>query len=130
MAKISSVDYEKCDMESIKKEVSEAIENGKQLHMGIYGKEGSEVRFIDPNTNKIRYLYTNGGHAMTITGMNEEGLIVATWGKRILIPFKDLEEHKDFNILQLNIFGRAEEEERKRKLVYEFLHAGDNIDWS
>lgn len=125
--------FNECDIKYVKEEVSKAMRQGKSIHMEIFGEEGKTVRFIDPDTNTTycNWNENRGGHAITITGMNEEGFIIATWGKRILIPFKDLEGYKEYGIstVRMTDLTDKDREMMSKSLAYQFTHAEEYSEW-
>ena len=43
----------------------------------------------------------NGGHIMTVTGINEYGIIVDSWGQRLFVSYKDMIEIKGFTTIEI-----------------------------
>lgn len=81
------------DINQIKNTVNELMTSGKNVSLGIY-KTDKNIRFIDTNTKQVYYSTFNwnegAGHAVFVTGVTDEGFIVSSWGKELLIPFSDL----------------------------------------
>lgn len=68
------------------------------VELGVYADEkkklfGSKVANPFPFFNPDGSLFENmedGGHAVCVTGVSEDGLYVASWGKKLFIPFEAL----------------------------------------
>ena len=89
-------------IKKIANHVSEQIEKGNSISMGIYTKKGDKnaIRFI-PIDGSSNYCTTQtwnegSGHSVIVTGVNSEGFVVATWGGRYLIPYEDLQRKGRF----------------------------------
>ena len=97
----------KKEMNRIKKTAREEIDKGKQLSLGIYVTQGKPIRMIDYDTKTIIETTDTwgegGGHALKITGMNNEGFIVSTWGMKALVPFEDLKNAGSFTVMSSEI---------------------------
>lgn len=92
-------DPEEC-IEYIKKQVKESLENGENLFMDALGDEKNIFIYRDINKGKILARLNRDGHATTITGINDDGIIVSTWGKKALIRFEDLVASQQFEIIK------------------------------
>ena len=75
--------------QKIKEEIETRINNGESLSMGIFPKNGGSIKFTNLN-NINEDLAVNGGHWIKITGVNEQGIIVSSWGRKCLISYEDL----------------------------------------
>jgi len=78
------------------------MQNDYELQLYVSATENASIRFIDMDANQV-YLSTSnwkegGAHAVKITGMISEGFIVSSWGKRLVIPFVDLQQSGAFTI--------------------------------
>lgn len=81
--------------------VKNSINDGKSVQLNIFSK-GNEIRMINKNpafSCTTRSWGEGGGHAIFITGMNNQGFIVSSWGREYLIPFSDLQNGGYFNIM-------------------------------
>lgn len=87
--------------------VQNEMSKGTALSMGISVSKSGKIRFIDTDTRELITTTwkwnENGGHAVHITGIEEDGFIVSTWGRRCLIPFEDLIKAGNFEITYSNI---------------------------
>ena len=80
------------DIENIKSSVAQEILKGKQIQLGIY-ERGGEIRMQNLNggfNQSTRTWNEGGGHAVFVTGADESGFIVSSWGEKFRIPFEDL----------------------------------------
>ena len=81
--------------------VKNSINDGKSVQLNIFSK-GNEIRMINKNpafSCTTKSWGEGGGHAIFITGMNNQGFIVSSWGREYLIPFSDLQNGGYFNIM-------------------------------
>jgi len=74
----------------------------------IEGVKIYNINMKDPNKvdiDKMEPFQTiDGGHVMTITGTTDKGFIVDSWGKRMLIPYDELDgEHGEYTIDTIKI---------------------------
>lgn len=94
--------YTEKQMQKIKDNAYFCMQNGEELQCSIVATENAEIRLIDMETNQT-YISTKNwgegsGHAVKITGMAQDGFIVSSWGKRLLIPYSDLQKSGAFTI--------------------------------
>lgn len=115
-------------MQYIKNKVTEHFENGDEVSLYI-ANSSSVIGFIDPNTGRVYHstLYWKEptGHVVKVTGMTDIGFIVSTWGKRCLVPFKDLQNSGAFamyftKIKTVNFKTRFKARTPELKLYYDF----------
>lgn len=81
-------------MNKLIKRVTTGITSGYEYSLGIYAG-AKEIRLISTNQSKYNSTSTfnwseGGGHAVFVTGINESGFIVSSWGEEYIIPFEDL----------------------------------------
>ena len=87
-------------MKEIVETVLKEMNSGKQISMYITSTQG-KIRFIDDNANIVMSTDTwaeAGAHAVYVTGINEIGFIVSSWGEKFIIPFEDLINTGGFSI--------------------------------
>ena len=99
--------YMSLSPEDIKSKIATAMQEGKQTSLAVWTTKNAEFRFIDEN-NTV-YCTTNtwkegGGHAVFVTGLNNNGVIVSSWGEKLLIPFEDFYNNR-YNITYTSIGG-------------------------
>ena len=75
--------------EIIKSIVKRRLDNGESLSMGVSPLNGTTIGFTDVNNPNIT-INVAGSHFVKITGVNDEGIIVSSWGKKCIIKFEDL----------------------------------------
>lgn len=89
-------------------ELGKYIQLGCDVSMGYFYEPGS----VDANTvihmiSCAPHLYDDmstadwdegGGHSVAVTGYNNEGFYVSSWGRKYLIPFRDLVNGGNFEI--------------------------------
>lgn len=105
-------------MQNIANQIQKDIrENTTQYSLGIY-KGKQEIRMIP--LGNAPYVTTNtwgegeGGHAVTVTSVTNDGFVVSSWGERYLIPYIDLQNKGEFSIRELKIFPLQKEEKVSR----------------
>lgn len=75
--------------------IKNSVENGKNVAFTIYGPKDSSqtVDFIplERQSHKTTtYNWEGGGHAVFVTGVNKDGIIVSSWGGKYLLPHSQL----------------------------------------
>lgn len=74
--------------------VATGISNGNVYSLGIYtGLKEIHLLSTDPSSYGSASTFNwneGGGHAVFVTGINEQGFIVSSWGEKYIIPFTDL----------------------------------------
>ncbi len=76
----------------IKNIVENSLQNGNGIGVGIYASEEKPTIF---NTINEPYHYVlDGAHAVTVTDVVEEGIVVSSWGKRFIITYDELKKNK------------------------------------
>ena len=91
----------------IKSKIANAMQDGKEISLVVCQTENAAFRFIDEN-NSV-YQTTNswgegGAHAVYVTGLNNNGVIVSSWGQKLLIPFEDFNNNR-YTITYTSIGG-------------------------
>lgn len=96
--------------------MQEAFGNGKSVNLRSARKRvgdellESTIKLYDENGNVAvnahvpgskRSALEGGNHIMTVTGMNEYGIMVDSWGKRYFITYQDLIENKGFSNIEI-----------------------------
>ena len=85
--------------EQLQKKIIQALQEGKEIDLGIYTKPISKelrtpsFRMYQEGKYK-RPVYTtrtwnSEGHAVYVVGANDFGIIVSSWGKKLVIPYED-----------------------------------------
>ncbi len=97
------------EIDNIKTAIVRAIQEGKQVTLGVYRTKGSEYKFLDENGVKRESTvdWSEGdGHAVYVTGVTDNGVVVSTWGKRRIIPFSDfINNEYSINFVEMAIDG-------------------------
>lgn len=99
---------EKVCMALIKQKVKDDLEKGNQVDLGVRST-GNSIRYIDMDTNEVISTtqdWDGTAHTTCITGVNDKGFIVSTWGKRCLVPFEDLENGGAFRIFSSKLLKK------------------------
>lgn len=81
--------------------VNESIKEGKAIQLNIFSN-GTEIRMLNYNSNlntTTKKWGEGNGHAVFVTGVDNNGFVVSSWGREYLIPFQDLKNGGDFNIM-------------------------------
>lgn len=97
--------YNDYQFEKLKQELTKYVVDGYTLSMDYfylpkYNDKIIRMKNIDGRGRD----YTTAdwlegfGHSVTITGMNNEGFIISSWGAKYVIPFDDLKNGGRFNI--------------------------------
>lgn len=94
--------YTNKKMNEIIKNANKYMNDGYELHLAIYDTANARIRLINTeNSNEV--IATNdwgegGGHSVKITAIASDGFIVSSWGKRMFIPYEDLQNSGAFTI--------------------------------
>lgn len=94
--------YTNKKMNEIIKNANKYMNDGYELHLAIYDTANARIRLINTeNPNEV--IATNdweegGGHSVKITAIASDGFIVSSWGKRMFIPYEDLQNSGAFTI--------------------------------
>lgn len=70
--------------------IDTAIEEGATVILSVGGKES--VTLIDMDTNEVRD-FKDTGHSVTVFGRNEEGILVSSYGREMLLPYGDIRNY-------------------------------------
>lgn len=121
LKEVDNFNFNKENMDKLKEDVSNKLKEGKQVSMYVarinkrvqeyyYKTRGiklkqKEIRFIKNRSDVISTgNWSEGGaHAVYITGLNDKGFIVSTWGDRRLVPYEDLQDGGRFAIFSSNL---------------------------
>ena len=81
------------ELDDLKAMLNTAVDNDVEISLGIYKKPGHVFNFYNASTRKL-YINTNnwnegGAHAVYVTEVLDDGVIVSSWGKKLFIPFTD-----------------------------------------
>ena len=81
-------------MANVINRVINGINSGRVYSLGVYSY-GSPINFYSLDINSHKSISTSNwhegaGHSIFITGVNEEGFIVSSWGQKYLISYTDL----------------------------------------
>ena len=84
------------DTNSLKERVDAALSNNQNVGMTIWQPKHTEHitlhNMTDGGTDASTAQWNEGaGHAIFVTGTNDQGIIVSSWGKKYCIYWKDLE---------------------------------------
>ena len=76
----------------IKNIVENSLQNGNGIGVGIYASEEEPTIF---NTINEPYDYVlDGAHAVTVTDVIEEGIVVSSWGEKFVITYDELKKNR------------------------------------
>ena len=99
--KISPEDMTDEKMNEIKEKIKLGVEgNNGQVVLNLYQDKDNPIKFIDVET-KTEYCSTadwkeNTEHAVLVTDVNDDGVVVSSWGKKYTISFEDLKNNGKF----------------------------------
>lgn len=82
----------------IKEKVTKALDEGKHLNINI---SGNMRKFEMTNINGKKYIL-NEPHAMYITGIDDDKIILDSWGEKFVIPISDL-KNGIFSIYEIEL---------------------------
>ena len=85
----SSADLSKFT-ETIKKEILDHMQYGYDIHLG-----GVDGHLIGKNNEFYKF---SGGHAMYVTGIEDNNIIVNSWGKKWKIPIGELKKFGNYSL--------------------------------
>lgn len=86
--------YGTVDIGKFQNLIIDEINNGNYLTLGVYNKR-NEINFYNMSGGMNTSTFTwneGGGHAVFITGINDNGVLVSSWGEKYLIPYSDLRD--------------------------------------
>lgn len=72
----------------IKSTVQTNIANGKQVSLQVYGRDNDPITIIETSTGNPHDIH--GGHAMYVTGADDNGVYLSSWGKQYYISYSEL----------------------------------------
>ena len=81
------------DIDSLKSSIIEALENDKNVGLSIFNLKYLNHFTMHSLVNGVNDVSTSGwdsGHAMFVTGVNEQGIIVSSWGSKFRIDWENL----------------------------------------
>ena len=81
------------DIDSLKSSIIEALENDKNVGLSIFNSKYLNHFTMHSLVNGVNDVSTSGwdsGHAMFVTGVNEQGIIVSSWGSKFRIDWENL----------------------------------------
>ncbi len=94
------------DIEVLKKDIKNRLILGEQLHLGQRRVIEEPINFWNldnPNNNVVTSSWNEGGaHATAVVGVNDQGLIISSWGQKFLVKFEDLTEN-NFSLISQKI---------------------------
>lgn len=82
------------EKDELKKIISTEINNGKIITLDIFTRR-NEINMYNMSGGinvSTKSWNEGGGHAIFVTGLNDQGVIVSSWGAKYLIPYSDLRE--------------------------------------
>jgi len=99
------------EMDSIISYVLSEMNNGKSISMDVcYDKSSNNevIHFNSLDESKYRSVSSEdwgegGAHGITITGVENNGFVVSSWGNKYIIPYDDLINGGIFQIFSTNI---------------------------
>ena len=99
------------EIDNLKTAIVRAMQEGKQISLGVYRTKNHEFRFLDNHgvVKESTSTWSEGdGHAVYVTGVTNTGVVVSTWGKRRIIPFTDFINNKyRLNFIEFNTNGKT-----------------------
>lgn len=98
------------DGKKLKQKIKEGQVHNKKYTLEYFDNPNKENEIIMYDSNGYATSidqFNGGGHSVYITDVNDEGLVVSSWGKRYTIEWKDLENSKTY-------FGITESEIERR----------------
>lgn len=102
--KNGTVNLSSFEMDYIKSQIANELKDGLILCMAVYDDVDYPIIFksIDSNTRDVSSSNwkERSGHAIVITGLTDNGLLVSSWGKRYELLWNDL-KHNQFSIHRL-----------------------------
>ena len=75
----------------IKDIVEISLESENSIGVGIFPSEENPTMFTGLKTDDT---VCDGGHAVTVTDVIEEGIVVSSWGRKYVITFDELKKNK------------------------------------
>lgn len=72
--------------DEIKEKVIESLNSGNQVAMGMLGSENDSINYVASFEN----YELKGPHWVAVTGANDDGILVSSWGIKYFIPYSDL----------------------------------------
>ena len=111
---INSVD-ENVEINALKSEIKQSMESGEAVSIGLRSKTDRPINFVDIDKGEI---YNNtlswgegSGHAVCVTGVREDGIVISSWGKKFLLMDSDLDGKAAYRtsksrIIDVNINAR------------------------
>lgn len=121
----SSVYLSDVKMKEIVNKVTASLNSNYNIGLGIY-RSKSEIRMISLSPNipsTSTFTWDEGsGHAVFVTGVDNRGFIVSSWGNKYLIPFSDLQSGS-FVISRWNIDGLTQINQKVQLLDNSFISA-------
>ena len=112
-------------MIEIANKITDSLNANYNIGLGIY-RSKSAIRMISlssdiPSTSTFTW-NEGSGHAVFVTGVDNRGFIVSSWGNKYLIPFSDLQSGS-FVISRWNIDGLTQMNQRDQLLDNSFISA-------
>ena len=94
------------DFDALSQKMTTDFKNGDCYSLSIYSNTGGEIRML-PTESGNQTITTStwnegGGHNVFVTGVNNQGFIVSSWGREYVIPFSDLKSSNAKWILTKN----------------------------
>ena len=110
------------EVDNIKTAIVRAMQEGKQVTLGVYRTKGSQYSFLDERGVKKESTvdWSEGdGHAVYVTGVTDNGVVVSTWGKRRVIPFADfIDNMYSINFVEIGIDGSVSANNQRKVPIY------------
>lgn len=81
------------EVEAIRSVIAKKLSEGEAISMCVYKTKMGEMRFVSEDNSIIYstndFEVDNSGHAVFVTGLSDDGIIVSSWGERFTIPNRD-----------------------------------------
>ena len=116
--------------DDIKENIKSCIADNKgQVVLNLQQDKDHPIKFMDAE-NKTEYCSTadwneNTEHSVLITDVNDEGVVVSSWGKKYTISFEDLENNGNVQVYSKKYSFNAQQIEASENAAIN-VSTGDN----
>ena len=97
-------------IEGLKAKIANALKDGKSVSLGLYNRNNRAVNFMmESDSGLVKYVSTStwgegGAHAVFVTGITDEHIIISSWGNKYYLPLVDF-YNNHYNISISSIGG-------------------------
>ena len=108
-------------VEELRTKIKDLLESGNRVHLGIYQSKDTKFSFYDMKGNLQCDTNTwseGGGHAVFVTDVTEDYVIVSSWGTKLQIPIEEFIDN-EFTISYSKITGIETSSESEVKITNE-----------